>query len=191
MQNSSSACLFLQGKPPHDQNAGHPEVLSVIPIQQFSQPQNPLSFILVRSFNILVNSISHYSLLFPTCTALSLSDPPLRCLCLSSRADRKRANCSVGPPCLQGPKERFPNPNALTFLPKACSICTWLELLILFSWFPLLAFFLSVILTIGNVSALVDLAFITKSKYEKQGCTRHKEHCVFTVRFEENRSTVC
>lgn len=60
----SSACLFLQGKPPQNQRVGHPEVLRVSPIQQFFQAQNSLFFILVWSSNVLVSSVSHIILFY-------------------------------------------------------------------------------------------------------------------------------
>lgn len=52
----SSACLFLQGKPPQNQRVGHPEVLRVSPIQQFFQAQNSLFFY----FNMIIQRPSQF-----------------------------------------------------------------------------------------------------------------------------------
>lgn len=146
----SSACLFLQGKPPQNQKVGHPEVLRVILIQQFFQAQNLLFFILIWSSNILVSSVSHCSLLFPTCIALLLSDHPFQRPCLFSRA-----SCSVEPPCLLGSQKRGPQPQCTNFLSRTFQHLQMTWALESFSWFPFLAYFSSVIFIIGNVSTLV------------------------------------
>lgn len=57
--------------------------------------------------------------------------------------------------------------SALTFFLETSSICTWLESLILFSWLP---FLLSVghSLSVGSISALVNLTFISKSNMKNR-----------------------
>lgn len=118
MQNSSSACLFLQGKPPQDQKVGHPEVLTVIPIQQFSQPPE---YIIFYSSMIIQHSNSSHITLFSFipnmhCTLAQWPSFEVALFVFQVRQEEGQLLCgAILPPGSQG---EVPQPHCTTFPSK-------------------------------------------------------------------------